>query len=213
MIAVETKELKKEINKSLILKNVNLTLETGSIYGIVGDNFSGRLELLKIMSGLLRGYEGEVLVLGNSLKGGEKYIENIGMAFGIEGFIEEYSGFKNLKILASIKEDIDEEEIENALYILGLSKMIETKVRDYDFEMKKRLSIAQAIMEKPSIIIIDEPFMYFDSEKIDKISSLLKDISLGRRSTIILGSRRDEYLKNICKSLYKIDKGELELIS
>lgn len=213
MIAVETKELKKEINKSLVLKNVNLTLETGNIYGIVGDNFSGRQELLKIISGLLKEYEGEVLVLGNSLKEEERYIENIGMAFGIEGFIEEYSGFKNLKILASIKESIDEEEIENALYILGLSRVIETKVKEYDFEMRKRLSIAQAIMEKPSIIVIDEPFMYFEPEKVEKISSLLKDINSGRRSTIILGARKDSYLKNICNDLYKIDKGEIQLIS
>lgn len=213
MLAIQAEDLKKEINKDLILKNINLELKAGSIYGIIGDNFSGRLELLKIISGLLKDYEGEVLILGDSLRKSKKCVENIGVSFGIEGFIEEYTGFRNLKILASIKESITEEEIENTLYVLGLAKVINSKVKEYNFEMRKRLSIAQAIMEKPSLIIIDEPFMYLDTEDIDKIKNILISINSSRKSTIILGARNEKYLKDICKCLYKMDNGELEVIN
>lgn len=211
MIAVKVTGLSKESKEGLVLKDINIELEYNGMYGIVGDNFSGRLELLKIISGLLNRYKGEVSVLGSLLKNDTRYVEDIGIAFGIDGFIEEYTGFKNLKIIASIKDDISDEDIKDALYIVGLSKVYKEKVNEYSFEERKRLSIAQAIMEKPSLIIIDEPFMYIQEEKIEEIASLLKDISKSRKTTIILGSRKSKHLKSICSDLFFINKGKITL--
>jgi len=209
MIAVDIKGLNKKVHESLTLKDINLELDSGFIYGIVGDNFSGRTELLKVISGLIKGYEGDIKVLGSTLSD-IKNVEDIGMSFGINGFIEEYTGFKNLKILASIKENIDDQDIENTLCILGLLSVYKNKVKEYDFEMRKRLSIAQAIMERPSLIIIDEPFMYFKEESIENIIFMLKEINRSRKSTIILGARSEKYLKDICKDLYEIHEGEIK---
>lgn len=211
MIAVKVTELSKKSKEGLVLKDINLKLEYNGVYGIIGDNFSGRLELLKIITGLLKGYNGEVTILGNLLKSDTRYIEDIGMAFGIDGFIEEYTGFKNLKIIASIKDDISEGDIKDSLYIVGLSNVYKEKVKEYSFEERKRLSIAQAIMEKPSLIIIDEPFMYIQEEKIEEIASLLMDISKSRKATIILGARNSKNLKGICSELFFINKGKITL--
>lgn len=211
MIAIETKNVRKTINQSTVLKNINIKLEVGSIYGIVGSNFSGRIELLKIISGFINNYEGEVKVLGKALKKENEYLDFIGTSFGTEGFIEEYTGLKNLKVIASIKGEIDEGDIKNALCMVGLLSLSREKLVDYDLEMKKKLSIAQAIMEKPKIIVIDEPFTLLQDEAIENISLVLKELSSKRKTTIILGNRNEDNIKDVCNHIYHIKEGSIEL--
>lgn len=210
MIAVETKNISKTANGSLVLKSINIKLDSGGIYGIVGTNFSGRIELLKIIAGLLDEYDGEVKVLGNVLKKSNKYLEDVGISFGINGFIDEYTGLKNLKVIASIKGEIDEGDIKDALCMVGLLTLSREKFSEYNLEMKKKLSIAQAIMEKPKIIIIDEPFTSLENESIEDISLVLKELSTKRKTTIILGNRNKEDIEKICNYIYCIKDGEIE---
>ncbi|KMT22168.1 ATP-binding cassette domain-containing protein [Clostridium cylindrosporum] len=210
MIAVELNNVSKNTNGIEVLNNISLSLESSGIYGIVGDNFSGRLELLKIISGIMREHEGEVKIFGSVLAKKTGYNDDIGMSFGISGFIEEYSAYKNLKILSSIKGKIDNMEVKDALSTVELLSLSRDRVREFNLSMKKRLSIAQAIMEKPKLLIIDEPFMYLTQEEIENIKLVFKDINRRRDTTVILGCRSAEYIDDICEDIYNIRNGKIE---
>ncbi|MEG0370908.1 MAG: ATP-binding cassette domain-containing protein [Clostridium sp.] len=209
MKLVETKNLSMSIDKRRVLHNINLSFESYNIYGIIGDNFSGRIELLKVLSGLIREYEGEVIILGNLIRKEIGFLDRVGISIGIEGFVGNRTGYKNLISMASIRGIIGDEDVKDALYLTGLDYNLKDKVSEYDFPMRKKLSIAQAIMEKPKVIIIDEPFMHLNGDEIKAIQKVFKSICESRRATIILGSRRANYINEICNEVFNIEDGKI----
>ncbi|MEF9951897.1 MAG: ATP-binding cassette domain-containing protein [Clostridium sp.] len=202
MDSVKLKNISLETTDGKNLKDINMLFSSGGVYGVVGDNFSGRSEILNIICGLCEDFIGEANVLGYDVKVYKGIVDNLGMSLGIEGFINSYTGFKNLLSLSSIRGVIGKETINDALCLVGLEEDANEKVSTYDFSMKKKLSIAQAIMEKPKIIVIDEPFQYLDMEEREGIIKLLKSINELRKSTIILGARHDNHIIEICKDIY-----------
>lgn len=208
MIALAINQLSLTLNKKSLLKNINLVVEKGTICGIVGRNGSGKSLLFKVIAGLIASSEGSVQVQGKTIKNGA-IPENFGMLLDKPGFLPQYSGLKNLKLLASIKHLIDEGEIKEAIEKVGLALDDTTPVKKYSLGMKQRLGIAQAIMEKPTFIILDEPMNGLDEEGVTEIRQLLLELR-AKGATILISSHNNEDINILCDDVYKMDKGDLQ---
>jgi len=163
----------KNIKKSPILKNISMHLESGSIVGLMGPNGSGKTMLLRAFCGLIRPDEGTVSIDGAVLGKDISFPPSVGILIENPAFISKYTGFVNLKMLASIKGTINNEEIKGALIDVGLDPHDPRSFRKYSLGMKQRLGIAAALMEQPDLVLIDEPFNALDPDGIALVRGLL----------------------------------------
>lgn len=209
--AIEINNLYKEINNIKILDNINVNFEIGKIYGIIGKNGSGKSMLFKAICGLINKTSGEIKVFNNTIKNGD-FPKDTGIIIESPGFLPQYSGFKNLKILASINNTISDEHIKEIISSVGLDPNDKRPVKKYSLGMKQKLGIAQALMEHPKLLILDEPMNALDSESVILIRSMLLNLKL-ESVTILLSSHNSEDISSLCDSVYKIDCGKLNKIS
>lgn len=206
---VSIKNLCKKINGEVILDKVSLDVEAGQIYGIIGRNGSGKSMLFKSICGLITATSGTISVFSKEIKNGE-IPENLGALIENPGFLNRYTGFKNLKYLASIRNLIKDEDIYKALSLVGLDPQSTKTVKKYSLGMKQRLGIAQAIMEKPQLLILDEPMNGLDNEGVKAIRDLLLHLK-NCGVSILIASHNSEDIKALCDKVYKMDKGILSL--
>lgn len=164
--AIEIQGVTKYFGEEMILKNITHTFESGKIHGIVGINGSGKTVLLKCICGFLRPSEGKILVEGKWIGKETDFPESLGMIIENPGFLPNLSGRENLKILASLRGKIGKKEIKEAMGKVGLDFSSKKPVKNYSLGMRERLGIAQAIMEDPHIIILDEPFNGLDKNGV-----------------------------------------------
>lgn len=155
---IELKNVTKEFDKVEIIKNISLEFETGKIYGLYGRNGSGKSVLMKLICGFLIPTKGKVLINGKDFNAKNEYPDNLRAVIEKPSFFPELTGFENLKLLAKIQNKINDEEIIKALDLVNLIDEKDKKYSKYSLGMKQKLAIAQAIMEDPSILILDEPF-------------------------------------------------------
>ena len=172
---IEIKHLTKKIENQLILSDINLCFEEEHIYGIVGRNGSGKTVLLKCICGLMEATQGEVIFNGKRLKKDMEYIDQLGFLIERPGFLEKLSAYENLRYIASIKRIAGKKEIEESLRKVNLDPCDKKKVGKYSLGMKQRLGIAQAFMENPEILILDEPTNGLDESGVKLIRELLLD--------------------------------------
>lgn len=206
--AIEIRDLNKTIKDKKILNNVNLTFKKGKIYGIIGRNGCGKSMLFKAISGLIIPTTGTIKVFGKEVKKG--YIpESLGVIIENPGFIPTYSAFKNLKLLADIKGIISDEDIINSITIVGLDPNDKKPVRKFSLGMKQRLGIAQAIMENPKLLILDEPMNALDKDGVSDIRTLLKKLNTDNGTTILLTSHNKEDIDLLCDEIFEMEKGSL----
>lgn len=200
---IELKNVSKRFGRKEIYRHISLSIEEGECVGFVGGNGSGKSVLFQLISGLLRADSGTVRV-GNEMLGDTKdFPENVGILINEPGYIEHYSGYKNLQLLAEIKNAVGNEEIQGTMEMVGLDYKDKTPVKKYSMGMKQKLGIAQAIMEGQSVIILDEPYNALDyktNHEITKILGQLKDSG----KTLLLTSHQHEYLSKLCDTLYCI---------
>lgn len=189
----------KRIKDRYVLSNINLDFEKGKIYGIVGINGSGKTMLLRAIAGLLHLSEGTVEYANGT--------PTMGVIIENPGFLMNYSGYENLKILARIRNVIGDTEISKALTLVGLDPGDKSKVKTYSLGMKQKLAIAQAIMEEPDVLILDEPFRGLDAESVKNIRSVLKEYNQ-RGGTIFLTSHNSEDIKTLCDLVYQMQEGK-----
>lgn len=206
-IVIKISNLKKEVQGNVILNNINLEFEKGKIYGLVGKNGSGKSMLFKSICGLLKPSDGEIYILDKAIHKGELSKE-IGVIIENPGFIPQYSGMKNLKLLASINNKISDECIKEAIKIVGLDPEDKRPVGKYSLGMKERLGIAQAIMEKPKILVLDEPMNSLDEDGVNLVRELLLKLR-NEGVTIILSSHYKEDIKILCDFVYTISNGTI----
>lgn len=204
-------EVFKNFKDKCVLKSINIHIRKGEICGIVGKNGCGKSVFMKLIVGMLYPSAGEITVNGKLLKNGE-FPENVGVVLDNVGFLKEYSGFTNLKILASIKNEITTEQIAEAMEAVGLVAKDKTTVAKYSVGMKQKLLIAQAIMESPDLLILDEPFNGLDEESECKISDLLLTINRSMGTTIVIVSHDKEELERLCHKIYKIENKEMKCV-
>ncbi|MGL6031826.1 MAG: ATP-binding cassette domain-containing protein [Kurthia gibsonii] len=209
MPIIKITNLHKKIKKHNILKGINLEIKETGIYGFIGRNGSGKSVFFKTLVGLMVPTSGTINVFGDAIEKG-KFPKSLGALLDTGGFLKQYSGFRNLKILASILNKIDDERIKEVLILVGLDPNDSRPVSKYSLGMKQRLGIAQAIMEKPNLLILDEPMNALDEKGVENIRKLLLKLK-EQGVTILLASHNTEDIQLLCDTVYKIDQGELSL--
>ncbi len=205
---IEVINLTKSFGKQTALDHLNLIFEDGQIHGLVGRNGSGKTVLMKCICGLYAPTSGMVRVNGKIIGKDQDFIENSGIIIEQTGFLLSQSGYRNLYHLAKIQEKIGKEEIEQALEMTGLTDAKDKQVRTYSLGMRQRLSIAQAIMENPDILILDEPFNGLDRSGVLDIRNLLNELR-NRGKTILLASHYHEDIKELCDTVHELDHGKV----
>ncbi|WP_226681580.1 ATP-binding cassette domain-containing protein [Sutcliffiella horikoshii] len=199
----------KTIKKKSILKSINYTFESGNIYGLFGRNGSGKTMILRAIAGLIYPNEGHIEIDDKVLHKDIDFPPEIGVIIENTELLPQYSGYKNLKILANINKKVSDEEILTTLQQVGLSPYINLKVKEYSLGMKQRLSIAQAIFEKPRILLLDEPTNALDEESITSVRNLLLELK-NQGCTILIASHNKEDLNILSDKIVKIVDGAIE---
>lgn len=206
---IEVQNVVKRFRDQVVLKNVSISFEKGKIHGIVGRNGSGKTVLFKCICGLMHPEEGVILVNGKRVGRDVDMPEDIGAIIEAPGFLPNYSGYKNLRFLANIRRKIGKEEILNVLKTVGLDPESRKHVGKYSLGMRQRLGIAQAIMEDPEILILDEPMNGLDNAGVQDIRALLLELK-AQGKTILLASHNHEDIAALCDTVHKMDGGVLE---
>lgn len=194
-----------------VLKIVCAKFEMGKIYGIVGRNGSGKTVLLKCICGLLYPSEGTVTVDGRVVGKEVDYPENIGFIIESPGFLPRYSGLKNLKYLASVRGKIREDEIRKYMELVGLNPDDKKHVGNYSLGMRQRLGIAQALMENPDILILDEPMNALDHNGVEEMRAVLLQMKEQGKLVLIASHFRDD-IDILCDEVYGMDAGIMEQV-
>ena len=206
---IEVQNAVKRFRDQVVLKNVSISFEKGQIHGIVGRNGSGKTVLFKCICGLMHPEEGVILVNGKRVGRDVDMPEDIGAIIEAPGFLPNYSGYKNLRFLANIRRKIGKEEILNVLKTVGLDPESRKHVGKYSLGMRQRLGIAQAIMEDPEILILDEPMNGLDNAGVQDIRALLLKLK-EQGKTILLASHNHEDIAALCDTVHEMDGGVLE---
>lgn len=205
---IEVQNVVKRFRDQVVLKNVSISFEKGQIHGIVGRNGSGKTVLFKCICGLMHPEEGVILVNGKRVGRDVDMPEDIGAIIEAPGFLPNYSGYKNLRFLANIRRKIGKEEILNVLKTVGLDPESRKHVGKYSLGMRQRLGIAQAIMEDPEILILDEPMNGMDNAGVQDIRALLLELK-AQGKTILLASHNHEDIAALCDTVHEMDGGVL----
>lgn len=208
MAQIEIKNVTKIIKHNTVIDNVSLTVNSGKITGLKGVNGSGKTMLMRLVSGLILPTSGEIIIDGETLGKDITFPRSIGTLIENPAFLDNYSGFQNLKLLASIQGKISDEEIREAIIAVELNPDDKKKFRKYSLGMKQRLGIAAAVMEHPDIIILDEPTNTLDSDGVQMVKRILQKEK--ERGALILISCHDlDVLKELSDVIYLMNVGRL----
>ena len=210
MIRIDVSHLVKEIHGVRILDDVNLTLEGGHIYGLRGKNGSGKTMFMRCLCGLIYPSSGNVSVNGQELGKIISFPESVGVLIENPAFLDCYTGFQNLKIIAMLRSRIDDADIRATLCEVGLDPDDKRKYRKYSLGMKQRLGIACAIMERPDIIILDEPINALDENGVELVRKLLVDLKQ-QGKLIIVACHDNEELESLADTIYSVKEGRITL--
>ena len=208
MNAIEIENVTLRIKKDVILKNVSVNFESGKIHGLIGRNGSGKTMLMKCICGFVRPTEGKITVNGKRIGKDCDFPEDIGIIIETPGFVPYYSGLKNLKLLAGLNGRIGEKQIKETMRQVGLEPDLKRHVKKYSLGMRQRLGLAQAVMEGPSILILDEPMNGLDKEGVAEFREYLKKIRDAGK-TILIASHMSEDISTLCDTVCEMDKGIL----
>ena len=203
MYMVEAKNICKENKGEIVLKNVNFTLEPGQITGITGRNGTGKSVFLKMVAGLIIPDSGDILINGVKLKKGE-YPQDLGVLLDCTGFLPEYSAIENLLSIAAIRKVAKKDEIEKIIERVGLDPKSKKAYKKFSLGMKQKLAIAQAFMEKPKILLLDEPMNSLDEESVQDIRALILNYVKENQASAIITSHYSEDIKALCSKVYEI---------
>lgn len=208
---VKVEHVKKAYKGNVLFTDLNLHVERGESCAIVGENGSGKSVLLKMICGLVRPDEGDITVGGEKLEKG-KFPKDIGVILDNAGFLPNETGLKNLSIIAGILRKVTKEELEETMRLVGLDPASRVKVGKYSLGMKQRLAIAQALMEKPTLLILDEPFNAIDKNTVKDFQKLLERLNTQEGVTILMTSHHQEEIEGLCQNIYQIDSKDLKKV-
>lgn len=202
----------KNVNKSIkgmpILQDINLNLEAGKIYGFIGVNGSGKSMLFRAISGLIKIDSGSIEVFGEKIGKELSFPSNLGILIDEGGFWNDLTAFENLKNLAAIKQKVDNETIRKTIERVGLNPDDKRTYRKFSLGMKQRLSIAQAIMESPNLLILDEPTNALDVDGVELIYNILLE-EKNKGTTILIASHNKEDIDNLSDRVFELYEGKI----
>jgi ABC-2 type transport system ATP-binding protein len=206
---IEVKNAKKEFKNQIVLDDVTVSFEKNKIHGIIGRNGSGKTVLFKCICGFMPLTEGEIIVKGKVIGKEVDVPEKTGIIIEAPGFLPNYSGYKNLKFLAAVHNKIDKCTIYESMERVGLDPKNKKHVSKYSLGMRQRLGIAQAIMEQPELLILDEPMNGLDNDGVEDIRKILLQLK-SEGKTIILASHNKEDISVLCDTVHVMDKGVVQ---
>ena len=207
---LECKNLNKKIGKKDILKNVSLEVQEGDILGFIGPNGAGKTTTIKLILGLQKITSGEVKINGYDIKKDfEKAIEKVGTIVENPDLYMYMSGLDNLKIIARLYKNVDEKRVEEVIKLVGLENRIKDKVSKYSLGMRQRLGIAQAVLHKPNLLVLDEPTNGLDPEGIKQLRDLLTKLAKQEKMAILISSHNLAELESFCNKVSIIQNGEI----
>ncbi|MCI6164537.1 MAG: ATP-binding cassette domain-containing protein [Lachnospira sp.] len=205
---IKIENVNKSIKKAEILKDINLSFEGGKVYGLKGKNGSGKTMLMRAICGLITPDSGTIDINGKILGKDISFPESIGVLIENPAFISNYTGFKNLKVLSSIQGKIGDEDIRMALEEIGLDPDDKRTFKKYSLGMKQKLGIAAAIMEKPDIVILDEPINALDEASVENVRSILAK-QKERGAIIIIACHDKGELEELSDEIIEISDGKI----
>ena len=194
----------KSFGKETVLRDVSLTVSRGEIAGLVGNNGSGKTVLMKCICGFLRPEKGEITVGGKRIGKDCDFPPELGLIIETPGFLPSMSGYRNLRTLAALRGLIGRAEILDTLRRVGLYDARRKSVSKYSLGMRQRLGIAQAIMENPDVLILDEPFNALDAKAVAEMRALLLELK-AQGKTILLASHNAEDIRTLCDHVYEME--------
>lgn len=207
-MTIEVKSVTKVLRKITVLEDVNLILESGTIYGLRGVNGSGKTMLMRLMAGLIRPTRGEVFLDGKQLGKDLSFPPDMGMLIENPAFLDGYTAAQNLRLLAGIRKKVGEERIREILEQVGLGWEDKRKYRQFSLGMKQRLGIAGAVLEHPQLLLIDEPTNALDTDGIQMVQRLLLE-EKKRGALIVLACHDFSILQSLSDVLYSVKEGRV----
>ncbi|HCM23746.1 MAG TPA: multidrug ABC transporter ATP-binding protein [Ruminococcaceae bacterium] len=209
--AIQVNHVNKQFKEIKVLKDINVSFEKGKIHGLIGRNGSGKTVLMKCICGFMKPTSGSITVDGKQVGKDVDIPQNLGAIIEAPGFLPGYSGFRNLKFLADIQKKADSAQIEEMMERVGLDPKSKKHVSKYSLGMRQRLGIAQAIMEDPDILILDEPMNGLDNHGVEDIRKLLFDLK-EEGKTILIASHSAEDIAVLCDTVHEMDAGVLSQV-
>ena len=210
-IAIKVENVSKDFAQERVLRSVTREFESGLIHGIVGNNGSGKTVLMKCICGFLIPDSGSITVNGERVGVDVDFPHDMGLIIETPGFLPNITGVKNLEILASLNKKIGLEEIAAAIRRVGLDPLMKKPVGKYSLGMRQRLGIAQAIMENPSLLILDEPLNGLDKHGVREMRQLIKGLK-EQGKTILLASHNQGDIDELCDTVCEMDAGVMTMI-
>ena len=211
MNIISVKNLSKDFGQERVLHNVTRDFEKGKIHGIVGNNGSGKTVLMKCICGFLIPDGGSITVNGERVGVDVDFPRDMGLIIETPGFLPNVTGMKNLEILASLNKKIGLEEIAASIRRVGLDPLMKKPVGKYSLGMRQRLGIAQAIMEDPTLLILDEPLNGLDKHGVREMRQLIKGLK-EQGKTILLASHNQGDIDELCDTVCEMDAGVMTMI-
>ncbi len=206
---LEIKDISKKIGEDYVLREINLSMDKGRIYGLQGKNGCGKSMLMRVICGLVLPTEGKVIIDGEELGKDISFPRSIGVLIEKPGFLDSYSGYQNLKMLASIQGRVEEEGILKAIQRVGLEDVMHKKYRKYSLGMKQKLGIAAAILERPDIVILDEPANALDEKSEEKLWKIVRE-EKERGALVIVSCHTSEILETVTDQIFRMDGGKIK---
>ena len=204
---VQVNDVTKTIKGATVLDSITLSLEGGRVYGLRGKNGSGKTMLMRAIAGLIRPTVGKVIIDGHPLSRGE-FPPNTGIMIENPAFVGKYTGFRNLKYLAGIRNIIDAEEIERVLTAVGLDPQDKRTFRKYSLGMKQRLGIAGAIMEAPELLLLDEPTNALDPSGVEMVQKIVEQ-QKQRGALVVMACHDTHELDELADEIYLMAEGRI----
>ena len=205
---IKIKNLTKRYGEAEVLSNINMMLESGKIYGLVGRNGSGKTMLMRLMCGLILPTEGKVLIEGKELGKDMDFPDSLGLLIENPAFLDSRSGFANLKLLAEIRNTVTDDDIRECIRRVGLDPDDRKKYKKYSLGMKHRLGIAGAVLEKPDILLLDEPTNALDTKGVEMLKQVVKE-EKQRGALVVVTCHDTDVLEEIADKIYFMENGRL----
>ena len=208
---IKITNLSKEIHGSTVLKDVSMTLESGTVYGLLGRNGSGKTMLMRAICGLIRPTSGSIEIDGKVIGKDLSFPQSVGMILETPIFLPDKTGYENLRLLASIRGEIGPREIKGALERVGLDAEDPRKVKKYSLGMRQRLGVACAIMEQPELLLLDEPFNGLDEGSCQTVQEIIRE-QRGKGGLILLACHDRSELETLSDHIYRVVEGGFSLV-
>lgn len=206
---IQVQDVSLKIQDASILNHISMEMEVGKIYGLVGRNGSGKTMLMKCICGFVKPTRGVILVNNRKVGVDMDFPENMGILIETPGFIPYYSGYRNLKLLADLRHPLKKEELNHYLELVGLDPTLSRHVGKYSLGMRQRLGLAQALMEEPEILMLDEPMNGLDKDGVADMRKLFLELKEAGKTMVIASHNADD-IALLCDHVWELEKGNME---